>query len=136
MSGSGGAAAAAAAAARAERIKREEEEEMTRYTKNELAEDWEFKILRSNNAFKTESVLRRVCAEESESGWVLVEKFDNSRLRFKRLRHADHGESDAGIDPYRTHYGMSPLAYALLMAFFILAPLIIIFLLITLAIRP
>ncbi len=58
---------------------------MTKYTDAELQASWEFKILRSNTAaFKKSDVLRKVCAEEAQAGWVLLEKFDNSRLRFKR----------------------------------------------------
>jgi hypothetical protein len=80
---SGGAAAAAAAAAAARR--RQEEEEMTRYSENDLSEGWEFKILRSNmNAFRKPENLKKYLEEEGRAGWVLVEKFDDNRLRLKR----------------------------------------------------
>lgn len=105
---------------------------MTGYTPADLAENWEFKILRSSTgAFKNPERFREAVEEEAHAGWVLVEKFDNSRLRFKRsasARSADAamrasggggvpvGESGwgeggggggAGIDPYRTTYGIS-----------------------------
>jgi hypothetical protein len=112
---SGAAAGAAAAAAAAQRL-REEEEEMTKYTDAELQASWEFKILRSNTAaFKKPDVLRKVCEEEAQAGWILLEKFDNSRLRFKRPLSARANDSTLiGYDPYRTHYGMAPAAFALL----------------------
>ena len=51
--------------------------------------------------------MQQVCAEEARSGWELVEKFDDSRLRFKRPTAARNIPSPAGIDPYRSTYGMS-----------------------------
>jgi hypothetical protein len=112
---SSGAAAGAAAAAAAQQL-REEEEEMTRYSDAELQDGWEFKIVRSNTAaFKKTDVLRKVRDEEAQAGWVLLEKFDNSRLRFKRPLSARANDSTLiGYDPYRTHYGMAPLTFALI----------------------
>ncbi len=79
----GGAAAAAAAAKR--RREQEEEEELTSYQESDLNDDWEFKIVRSmTSAFKNPDKLRQALAEEAQAGWVLVEKFDNGRLRLKR----------------------------------------------------
>ena len=76
---------AAAAAAAAQRRREEEEEHMTPYTPRDLAENWEFKILRSaTGAFKDPAVMQRYLAEEAQAGWTLVEKFDNSRIRLKR----------------------------------------------------
>src|SRR5260370_9344230 len=105
----GGAAGAAAAAAVAQQM-REEEEEMTKYTEAELQGSWEFKILRSNTAqFKNPDVLRQACEEEARAGWVLLEKFDNQRLRFKRPISARPGDAILiGHAAYRTQYGMSP----------------------------
>ena len=43
------------------------------------------------------------------AGWVMVEKFDDNRIRFKRpigAQKKDHMLPDQ-IDPYRTKYGMS-----------------------------
>ena len=103
-------AAAAAAAAEAARRMREEEEEMTPYTGQELTENWEFKIIRSNTgSFRKPEIFRQMLAEESESGWQLVEKFDDGRVRLKRPRGAPSsvGDGDSGRDPYRTTYGMS-----------------------------
>ena len=101
-----GAAAASAAAAQ----QQEEEEDMTRYTPEELAEGWEFKILRSNSsAFRKPATLQRVVEEEARAGWVLVEKFDDSRIRFKRPRSAREQDQflSTDIDPYRTNLGSS-----------------------------
>lgn len=81
---------------------------MTGYTHTELAEGWEFKILRSStSAFRKPEALRQAVEEERRAGWVLVEKFDNQRLRFKRPASARSGDGALGIDPYRTSFGMS-----------------------------
>ena len=78
---SAGAAAARAAA------ERNEEEEMTRYTPKDIAENWEFKILRSaTGAFRDPDVLRTALDAEQRAGWTLVEKFDDARVRLKRRR--------------------------------------------------
>jgi hypothetical protein len=122
------AGAAAAAAAEVER-QRQEEEEMTNYTDADLQGDWEFKIVRSNLAgFRNPEVLQQVCAEEAGAGWILVEKFDNQRLRFKRPISARAGDAGLGFDPYRSQYGTSSgaiivviLAVALLIPFAIIA---------------
>jgi hypothetical protein len=109
----GGAAAAGAAAAR-KRRERKEEEEMTGYTSQELAEGWEFKIVRSSTgAFRTPAFLRAVLDEEQRAGWTLVEKFDNGRIRLKRPASARANDSALGSDAYRTHVGMSELKLSL-----------------------
>src|SRR5262245_57918137 len=78
-------AAGAHAAQKAEqerRRKREEEEIMTGYRPDELAGDWQFKIVKGT--FKTAQQIDRVVHEQGEFGWVLVEVFDQNRIRFKR----------------------------------------------------
>jgi hypothetical protein len=124
---SAGAAAAAAAAAQIQAL-HEEEERLTSYSPEDLSQGWEFKIVRANiRAFSKPEVLQQVCAEEAESGWQLVEKFDDSRLRFKRPAAARNKISPTGIDPYRTTYGMSQgkvLAIVLAITFGSLALLI------------
>jgi hypothetical protein len=100
----GGAAAAAAAVARM----REEEELMTPYTRDDLAADWEFKILRSNTGgFRKPERLKQILDDEARAGWVLVEKFDNGRLRLKRPRTAKGNDPNLDFDPYRTQVGLS-----------------------------
>jgi len=101
-----GAAAGAAAAQR----NLEEEERMTTYSPDDLQNDWEFKIVRSNlDTFRNQAKFTKLIDEEKQAGWVLLEKFDDSRVRFKRLRSMQaHDEQlrSQGIDPYRTQYGM------------------------------
>ncbi len=107
-----GAIAAAAAAAE---LQRQEEEEMTPYSRHELADGWEFKILRSNTArFGVPAKLRAALEEERRGGWVMVEKFDNYRIRLKRPAgtKAVHSDFDDGYDPYRTTVGSSQGAIA------------------------
>ena len=102
------AAGATAAAAAARQKAAQEEEEMTPYSENDLSEGWEFKILRSaNSAFKKPEKLREALEEESRAGWVLIEKFDNQRLRLKRPASAKHNDATLGVDPYRTSFGAS-----------------------------
>jgi len=71
---------------------------------------WEFKIVRaSRDIFRDPVVLQRLCEEEGEAGWILLEKLDDRRVRFKRpvaLRDLIKPERLA-IDPYRTQYGPS-----------------------------
>jgi hypothetical protein len=85
-----------------------EEEDMTGYTHDDLKQDWEFKIVRSDSgAFRNPEVLDRLVEEEARAGWVLLEKFDDSRVRFKRPRSARSRDAflPSGVDPYRTQYG-------------------------------
>lgn len=87
---------------------------MTGYTPQELAEGWEFKIVRSSTgAFRTPSFLRSVLDEEQRAGWTLVEKFDNGRIRLKRPASARANDSVLGSDVYRTQVGMSEVKLAL-----------------------
>jgi hypothetical protein len=109
----GGAAAASAAAAakrRRQMLLAEEEESMTPYTQDDLNNDWEFKIVRSAaGAFRKPEVLNTLIEEEAQAGWVMLEKFDDYRVRFKRpcSARAKDAYLPAGADPYRTHYGVS-----------------------------
>jgi hypothetical protein len=110
-------AGAAAAAAAAQRQREEEEEAMTPYARQELDDDWEFKIVRANTGvFGNAAVFQRLIDEEARAGWQLVEKFDNSRVRFKRPRSARQRDAalPPGVDPYRVRYGLSEGAYVLL----------------------
>ncbi len=100
--------AATAAAARHAQMLIKEEESMTPYSSDET-EGWEFKIVRSSTAkFKLPDVVRKLVEEEARSGWELLEKFDDSRIRFKRriTHRADDVHRD--LDPYRTQVGWSP----------------------------
>ncbi len=100
----------AAAYAAAQKKKREEEEEMTKYTRDELENDWEFKIVKSaTGRFSKREIVEQVRAEEAVAGWVMVEKFDDNRIRFKRPVSAQRKDQNLppGIDPYRTTFGMS-----------------------------
>jgi hypothetical protein len=71
---------------------------------------WEFKIVRAHgDVFHNPHVFKQLCDEEAQSGWVLLEKLDDRRVRFKRpiaLREIVNSEL-LPIDPYRSHYGSS-----------------------------
>ncbi len=108
--------AGAAAAAEHRRRQQEEEEEMTDYTPEDLRDEWEFKIVRSAfESFRDPHKLKQMLKEEAEAGWVLVEKFDNGRVRLKRpasARKQDH-LLPRDVDPYRTNYGAGQFALAM-----------------------
>lgn len=85
---------------------------MTHYTQEELEDDWEFEFIRSATAsFRKPEVLEALLEEEAKYGWVLLEKFDDGRIRLKRRKSArarDHRYISQGEDPYRTYHGTSP----------------------------
>ncbi len=113
----GASAGVAVAAAEQRRRLQEEEEEMTHYTPDELKDDWEFKIVRANtHAFRNPAKLQRLQDEEARAGWVMLEKLDDARVRFKRPRSARANDAllPPGVDPYRSYWGLSPLWFALL----------------------
>ena len=104
----GATAAANAAAEKRRQMLRAEEEGMVQYTQDDLKGDWEFKIVRSDSAaFRKPEVLNKLIEEEAQAGWVMLEKFDDSRVRFKRPRSARARDAflPEGVDPYRTRYG-------------------------------
>src|SRR5688572_1769421 len=104
----GAAAGAAAAAAEQQRLLQAEEEEMTSYSSADIAQDYEFKIMRSSwGEFRSTHKLQKVLDEEARAGWVLVEKFDNSRIRLKRPASARQRDGKLDFDPYRTTVSMS-----------------------------
>jgi hypothetical protein len=109
--------AAAAAAKRRRRIRLDEEEDMAKYTQDDLSNDWEFKIVRSESgAFRKPEVLKQLIEEEARAGWVMLEKFDDRRVRFKRPRSARARDTllPPDVDPYRTRYGAPTAQYAVL----------------------
>ncbi|MEG4585978.1 hypothetical protein QUA54_12300 [Microcoleus sp. MOSTC5] len=75
---------------------------------------WEYKIVRaSSDLFRNPAIFNKLCQEEEEVGWILLEKLDDRRVRFKRpiaLRDAPRPNLPL-FDPYRTHYG--PLSNAM-----------------------
>src|SRR5512146_1662287 len=104
-------------AAAAQRRKMQEEEEMTAYSPEDM-QKYEFKIVRSSwGIFGNPQKFSQLLQEEARAGWELVEKFDNQRVRFKRpLSYRDRDSLlPAGVDPYRTHYGISSLMVAILL---------------------
>jgi hypothetical protein len=106
--GTGAWIAVAAGAAEKRKMLLAEEEDMTQYTQDDLKNDWEFKIVRSEAAaFRKPEVLSRLIEEEAQAGWVMLEKLDDSRVRFKRPRSARARDAylPDSVDPYRTQYG-------------------------------
>ena len=100
------------AAAQAEKRRRqqqeEEEERMTPYSGDELGGEWEFKIVRSGSgAFRKSEIFQKLLNEESIAGWQMLEKLDDSRVRFKRPKSARKKDTmlPQGFDPYRTQMG-------------------------------
>lgn len=109
---------------------------MTEYTPEELASGWEFKIVRSaTGAFKRPEFLNQVLEEEERVAWVLVEKFDNSRIRLKRPIAARANDGTSGVDAYRSHVGISELALGVRIVVAMLVGLALILGTIALAVR-
>jgi hypothetical protein len=88
---------------------------MTPYTPKDLADDWEFKILRSlSSEFRKPQRLAEILEQEGKAGWTLVEKFDNRRIRLKRPAKARQDDRTLDFDPYRSYVGQSEGAVAAL----------------------
>lgn len=71
---------------------------------------WEFKIVRaSHDLFRNPAIFQKLCQEESMSGWIMLEKLDDRRVRFKRLIALRDvlDVSELSYDPYRCYYGSS-----------------------------
>jgi hypothetical protein len=94
-----GAAGAHAAAERARRL-HEEEEVLTSYSPEELSGDWQFKIVRGT--FRTRPQIEDVVREQAEFGWILVEVFDQGRIRFKRRGSEASQDAFREGNPYTT----------------------------------
>lgn len=107
MSAGSTAAIAAAAARRRQALLEKEEESMTGYASGDLDGDWEFKIVRAGTpVFRRRETLEQLIQEEARAGWVMLEKLDDSRIRFKRQRSARTKDTylPPDVAPYRTHY--------------------------------
>ncbi len=76
-----------------------EEQLLTTYTEPDMSEDWQFKIVYGN--YTTREKVEAVMSEQAEYGWKFVEKFDDTRIRFKRS--ATEALNDAGRsgNPYK-----------------------------------
>ena len=88
---------------------------MTRYTRGEIEDGWEFKVVRSyTGAFGKPGALQSLMEQEAIAGWEMVEKFDDNRVRFKRPTSARRKDEmlPPGFDPYRTQYGLSEAGLA------------------------
>jgi hypothetical protein len=84
------------------------DDELTGYTSDEIQDAIEFKILHSaTGAFRNPDVLRRAQEEEGKAGWILLEKLDDNRLRFKRPVSARANDRFVNFDAYRSNYGTS-----------------------------
>ena len=89
-------------AAAATKKPQQEEEKIVTYDKNDL-DGWEFKIIRSSfGKFKKPENIRKLCDEEAKAGWVMLEKLDDYRIRFKRRVEKRAMDQYSGVNPYRT----------------------------------
>jgi hypothetical protein len=101
------AVAAAAHQQRLRKLQQHEEEDETPYSAEDLMENWEFKIVRCvRPLFDNPAFLESTLREEGRAGWQLVEKFDGTRVRLKRVAgRQPAADLPAGYDPYRTAVG-------------------------------
>ncbi len=97
-------------ATRCRRTMHEEEETMTAYTEEDLQKGWEFKIVRAVNgrAFRKPEDLQQLIDREARADWVMLEKFDDQRVRFKRRITArwEDPKRPPDVNPYATHFGI------------------------------
>jgi hypothetical protein len=71
---------------------------------------WEYKVVRANSdIFRNPEIFHRLCQEEAQAGWILLEKLDDQRVRFKRsyIKRDSINTKNLSFDPYRTQYGPS-----------------------------
>ena len=96
------AAGPGSAAEPARRTQVRPEETAIPYTLGELADGWEFKMIRSQlGLFVRREFRERILAEEGRAGWILVEIFDDHQMRLKRLRKLHPEPKVDDYDPYR-----------------------------------
>lgn len=107
-----------------EQQQQEEEEILTRYDSDnpktttmassqlhgyqENSGDWEYKIVRAQrDLFRNPKIFEKLCKEEAIAGWVMIEKLDDRRVRFRRPHNYQFSPSEtiSAIDPYRCFYG-------------------------------
>ncbi|MGC9524543.1 MAG: hypothetical protein ACP5D7_03290 [Limnospira sp.] len=69
--------------------------------------EWEYKIVRAQrDLFRNPKIFEKLCKEEAIAGWVMVEKLDDRRVRFRRPTDSQlPSETPPPIDPYRCSYG-------------------------------
>ncbi len=68
----------------------------------------EYKIVQSTTPhFAKSGNLKAILDEEAQSGWQLVEKFDNYKIRLQRDISHRTGDATRTVDAYRTQVGLS-----------------------------
>lgn len=68
----------------------------------------EFKIIQSTTPYFADTAkLKKILEEEAESGWELVEKLDNYKIRVQRQISHRADDDQRNSDPYRTQVGPS-----------------------------
>jgi hypothetical protein len=68
---------------------------------------WEYKVVHApNGEFGQREHLRAVLRQEGRAGWVMVEKYDDRQVLFRRPRSASWWDDrlPPGVDPYRSVY--------------------------------
>ena len=82
------------------RRRAEEEERLTPYSAEDLADSWQFKIVQGH--FRDPAWVHAVIQEQAHYGWIFLEKFDDSRIRFKRRASEAARDVMRGGNPYST----------------------------------
>ncbi len=117
-------------AAAVKKRKEREEEDMSRYNKADL-EGWEFKIVHSTfGKFNNPGKVQELCEQEARAGWVMLEKFDNYRIRFKRWIEKRSMDQFLENDPYNTDASTTGVSVMLILGVTLLIAGIIGFLII------
>ncbi|HDZ09349.1 hypothetical protein [Pseudohongiella sp.] len=88
----------------------------------------EYKIVQSTTPhFAKSGNLKAVLDEEAQSGWQLVEKFDNYKIRLQRDISHRTGDATRTVDAYRTQVGLSNFVTYGTATFVTLAVVLVIF---------
>jgi len=76
---------------------------LTQYKPEELSEHWQFKIVRGS--FNKREKIEAEIEAQARFGWILVEVFDQGRVRFKRPASAVLQDDPHGDNPYAVTAG-------------------------------
>lgn len=85
-----------------------ETKEKPMYFADASSTEWEYKIVRAHyDLFRNAQEFIKLCEEEAQAGWILLEKLDDRRVRFKRsvAMREKVDVTQLAFDPYRCYYG-------------------------------
>lgn len=97
--------------------------EVIHYSPEDLSDGWEFKVVRANpQAFRSHEAFDKVFDQERRAGWIMLEKLDEARVRFKRPVSQREHDILLGpdVEPYRTEAAAPAVWWMLLLVIAVL----------------